>query len=139
MSHALRIRMAVPAAPQDARDRIAAVKSGYRPVLGPATDDPDDQETTWVYKPADDAGDRPEHYESVLRFDARDDRDAILDEVTDAQFPSVKWILVEVHDCRHEFRLAEYADDPDYPHGELDDCGDWNVAFTRGNVPEAFA
>lgn len=136
MSHAIRIRMSEPNAPADALDRINTVRDANRPILGPDTDDERDQETRWQLVDGEEVIEP--HYVSVIRFDERDDVDAIVDEIHNNQFPSVSWYVIHTHHCTHEYQLASYRDDSDYPDGSHQPC-DWgNAVRERGNVPSEF-
>ena len=128
MSHAIRIRMSVSNAPDDALERIESVRDTFSAILP-------DQETKWSHVPESEIDDRPEHYYSLMRFDEREDLETILDELHENQFPSVEWYVVHSHSCSHEYAHDKYADDPDYPDGETGPCGGWTLERERGDVP----
>lgn len=136
MSHAIRIRMSGENAPNDALDRIETIKDTFRPILGPDSDDPSNQEVTWSKVSGPELS--QEHYYSVLRFDERDDVEAIIDELHESQFPSVEWYVVHTHSCTHEFAYDEYSNNDDYPDGDVGPCDGWVRVRERGDVPDEF-
>lgn len=123
-------------APDDALERIKEAKNEFNPVLD--GDDIIDDETTLSHVPEDDLTGEPAHYLSVIRFDERDDRDAIIEDICENKFPSTEWVVVHAHSCTHEYLYDKYTEDPDYPPGEREKC-DWgDPVYERGSVPDEF-
>lgn len=116
MAHAIRLRISLPNAPDNARENWDSVRTDYTEVL---EDDP--TSVGYNEQPNDPRG---EHAVAVARFVDEDDRDAIVSDLKNNAFPSIEWVVIDVHACDHD--------------GDFDGCEDWRTVFTRGSPPEAF-
>lgn len=112
MAHDIRFRLDPTAAPSDAAERVETWRSQFRPILPDRGTD---------YRTVDARGDgtRPAYAECRQLFDCRDDRAAILADLTETAFPDASWFVVHARRNDAELADSDYADDPDYyPPGQ---------------------
>lgn len=82
-----------------------------------------EQNTPEIHVPADVAVGLPEHVRSGHRFNAAEDKAAILDAVENDVVADAEWYRIEYHECYHD-------EDPPRP------CGGWIVEREYGPIPE---